>query len=636
MKVSYNWLNTYFKRGFLSRGLPRPEKVAEMLTAHAFEVEDIQRTNGDTTFEVKVLPDRAHYALSHRGIAGEISAISRIPLASKQKEIVFAVESGVAKPRVKIADATLCRRYIARRIDNVIVGDAPKAIRAKLEAIGQRSINSVVDATNFVMYDMGQPLHAFDADKVQGAIVARLAKPGEKIVVLDGREIELLPSDLVIADDVGALAIAGVKGGKRAEVTKDTKNLIIESANFHPTSVRRTSTRTNLRSDSSKRFENEITPVMAEDAMRQVTELIFASSKGAKPGEAVDVYPDTVKPWTVEVDPSYMNAVTGLSLSKADMKDILSRLDCKVEEKGASLLVMPPLSRLDLRIPEDIADELVRMVGYDKLPGVELPEITPVPVDKTFYHSEKIKDVLINMGFSELQTYTLAPKGVFEISYPLASDKSALRTSLVPKMAESLALNICNADLLGLEAVKTFEIGRVFTKEGEKTMLSIGAALARKKKGVTAESLVKEALGALGVDAAVKDGIAEIDLDAHMATLPSTDSVAGLPFKSNLGDIRYKPFSLYPYIVRDIALFVPASVSEDEVRSELVKSLSAAAKELLVKGPERFDRFEKDGRVSYAFRSIFQSFTRTLSDEEANGYMKAAYDAAKAKGWEVR
>ena len=236
MKVSYNWLQSYFDKKLLA-----PDKLAELLSAHAFEVEGMEKAPADTTLDIKVLPDRAHYALSHKGIAGEVAAITKTALKAPISPKI-AITASVPKVAVNASDAKICPRYMARRIDGVHTAESPKWLRDYLEAIGQRSINSVVDSTNIVMFDLGQPLHAFDADKVQGAITVRKAKAGESIELLpekttvDGeivfkeRSFVLSESDIIIADDIGPLVIAGVKGGKRAEVSESTKSIIIEAA----------------------------------------------------------------------------------------------------------------------------------------------------------------------------------------------------------------------------------------------------------------------------------------------------------------------------------------------------------------------------------------------------------------------
>lgn len=638
MKISYDWLNSYFDRGLFSRGLPRASKLADLFNAHFAEVEGMEKVGGDTVLEVKTLADRNHYALCHRGMAREASVITGKALKAPV-EPKITPEPGIRAVAVKVTDPKLCRRYAARRVDGVRVAASPKWLSERLEVIGARSINNIVDATNYVMFDIGQPLHAFDAEKVKGGIAVRLARAGEKITVLDGREIELRDTDLVIADDEGPLAIAGVKGGKRAEVTTDTRSIIIESANFDPSSVRRTSTRANLRNDSSKRFENEITPALAGEGVERVTDLILKVA-GGKPGAVTDVYPSPAKPWAVEASLAYLSSMVGADVHVDEAKGILERQGCAVVVTGAGsdvkLSVTPPLDRLDLVIPEDLADEVMRIRGYENIPSVQTPPLDePTPLDRSYYVTERVKNNLIALGFTEGYTYTLVPKGTFEVSYPLASDKSALRERLAPKLADALAMNARNADLLGLDAIKMFEIGKVFPASGERLSLAVGAALVKKKKGVTAESLVKEALAAIGVDAAnvkVENGVAEIDFDAFVASQPTTGTVADLDFKPLSKDVRYKPFSAYPFMTRDIAFFAPAGTSAEEARGVVAGALGP----LVVKGPDQFDRFEKDGKVSYGFRVVFQSFERTLSDEEANAEMKKAYDAVKAKGWEVR
>ncbi|HEY0908107.1 MAG TPA: phenylalanine--tRNA ligase subunit beta [Candidatus Paceibacterota bacterium] len=659
MKISYAWLQTYF-----ADKLPDPEKLGELFNAHAFELEGMEKAaldgvaDADSVLDLKILPDRSHYALCHAGIAREASVIAKMPLkASVEPEI--APDKTVAEVLVHVTDSKLCPRYMARRVDGVAGADSPAWLSERLTAIGARSINAIVDATNFVMFDMGQPLHAFDADKVQGVITVRKAMAGEKITILDGREIELKESDLVIADTLGALAIAGVKGGKRAEVTKSTKNIIIEAANFNPTTVRRTATRTNLRNDSSKRFENEITPDLASRALDQVTALILELSKDAganavspaKAGIATDIYPAPARPWTVTVPVSYISSMVGMPVSQAEVEDILKRQGCEVSVSGDMLSVTPPLDRLDMIITEDVSDEIARIKGYGELVGVQTPDIAPVAIDSTFYWSEKVKSVLVSAGFSEMILYVLVPKGAFEVTYPLASDKSALRERLSPKLSQALVDNARNADLLGLETIRMCEIGRVFPKTGEKTSICIGVSQVKKKKGVTSESVLKDAVAnleaalAVSLDAKIEVGqfgaIIEADFDALVTKLSAKNgaqsaSLKDLDFKALPKDKKYVPFSHYPFISRDIALFVPATVNGEEVAATIKAAAQSAASELLVKGPDMFDAFTKDGKTSYAFRMIFQSFSKTLSDDEVNAFMQAIYAAVKAKGWEVR
>lgn len=647
MKVSYAWLQTYFKKNFLTRGLPKPAVLADLFNAHAFEVEGIEKKGRDTVFEFKVLPDRAHYALSHRGIAREASAITGLVCHDTKRSTPVLIDASIASPSVSVFDQKKCRRYSARCIRDIVVSESPAWLQTRLESIGARSINTIVDATNFVMFDVGQPLHAFDADKVVGGITVRYAHKGEKIVILDGREIELNETDLVVADDAGPLAIAGVKGGKRAEVTSQTKNIILESAHFDPVSVRKTSTRTQLRNDSSKRFENETTPAITLEALEQVTLLILSLSKGSRAGTVTDVYPIPVLPWVIRTTREGVCRMIGIDIAPEKFEKILSSLRISFTSQGDAYTLTPPLERLDVTSPEDIADEVGRLYGYSALPSMLPPEIPRVESDAVFYWSEKVKNAFVESGFSELLTYSLVPKGFFEIAHPLARDKDHLRENLIEKTKEALVYNARNADLLGLEVVCVFEIGKVFLKTGEKTVCSAGALQLKKKKGVTSEGILKEALDAVSkkigqplltspLEVGAHGAVTEIDITSLVSVLGKAGGLRDLHFVPLSKEKKYKPFSSYPFITRDIAFFTPLNVDEAKVRTVLSDTVRSCGGDILVKGPDLFDMFEKDGKKSYGFRFIFQSFTRTLSDSEIVGVMEKVYGAVKEKGWEPR
>ena len=675
MKISYNWLQQYFEKP-----LPKAHDLAELINAHVFEVESIEKFGGnggagakaDTVFDIKVLPDRAHYALCHKGISREVKAITGLemkPVVTITATDAVTIDKNTTAVQVKVDDKKLCRRYMARRINDIKITDSPAWLREKLEAIGARSINMIVDATNYVMFDIGQPLHAFDADKVKGAISVRLAKKVEKIellperVLVDGtwvekaRSLELGETDLVIADDEGPIAIAGVKGGKRAEISATTKDIILESANFNPVSVRRTSTRLNVRNDSSKRFENEIIPELAEQAMEQVTALICSLSAAAKAGKTTDVFSMPTKPWNVSVSPDLISSKLGASVSADRFKEVLKRYDCAVADAKSptgSFTITPPLDRLDLKIPEDFVDETARVNGYESLSAVLPPMLPPemarsISDDAGFYWSEKVKNILINLGFSETLLYSLVPKGFYEITYPLASDKSALRESIVSKIRESLAMNALNAGLLGADTIKIFEIGKVFPKTGEKTVLTMGVAQVKKEKGVTAMThlataieFIKKELGVAELPRATKDSldIVEIDFDKLVSLLKEKSakpvSITDLDFQALPRNQRYHPFSLYPFITRDIAVFVPETIIGDGVWKAIKEGVQEAGAEDLLVRDSLFDVFKKGDKVSYAYRLVFQSYKKTLTDDEVNKIMEMVYTEVKEKGWEVR
>lgn len=684
MIISYNWLQKYF-----SEPLPSPEKLEELFIFHACEIEGVESIKNsaglvtDTVLDLKVLPDRAHYALCHKGIAGEVSTMIDMPCEKLSLSEIKVTSD--KQPTIMIEAKNFCRRYVGRYVEVQGSGKSSDRTINLLNAIGQRTISPVVDATNYVMFDIGQPLHAFDADKVKGNIVVRAAKAGEKIELLDssegvGRVIELTIEDHVIADDDGPIAIAGVKGGKRAAITAETKHLILESANFDPTIVRRTSTKYDLRSESSKRYENEITPELAIQGMHELSDLILKSIPDAKFGSIVDVYPMKAVQTVIELDPKYISERLGVDIPAETSKKILESMGVQVVDKKENIkdkILGAPLSndvqdvvwqltipyhRLDLTIPLDIVEEVGRIYGYDKVIGILPPKIDGVvKVLPAYYLSEKIKNILVSRGFSEVSLYSLVAKGEIETAKPLARDKAFARMNLNDGMSACVEKNVLNADLMGLSSIKIFEIGHVFSNTGESIHLSIGAAQVKKVKGVNGKKLIMEVIEIIGkeigVDTAainpiltvVEKGqlaVCELDLGELLKAykLPTNASYTDLGFGPTSSNM-YKKISPYPFIVRDIAVFVPEAVSADQVWSEIevgiktvgITGLDAKNNTIqLLARHSLFDTFKKDGKVSYAYRMVFQSMERTLTDDEVAKIMDSINSMLKGKGWEVR
>ncbi len=650
MKISYNWLQNYFEKP-----LPTPEKLKDVFDFHSLEVEGFDEVMDsslpaqagekvtETVFDIKVLPDRAHFMLSHKGVAEDLSVLLNMPL--KKSEIPPPPAPTIATaPHITIQDPQFCRRYVGQYVEGITVGESPAWIQTYLEAVGGRPINSIVDATNITMFNIGQPLHAFDADKVVGDIVVRTATDGEKITLLDGAEVMLKAGEYVIADTEGPLAIAGVKGGKRAEVSASTTKIIVESANFDPTIVRRTSTRLNLRNESSKRFENEITPELTLQGMSDMMALVKELCPQAKWGPVVDIYPTKAQQTVIAFNPAYIEERLGVKIPETDIKNILERSGIAIDSKWNLTI---PFKRLDLIIPEDIVEEVGRAYGLEHITGILPPQTEkPVEVLSTYYLSEKIKNILAGIGFSEVSLYALVAKGDIETSYPLARDKAFLRKNLADNMMACVEKNALNADLIGLEAVKVFEIGHVFSKGGETISLSLGAAQIKKVKGFKPEQIITEAIQALNEGLAVTIAVpkntvkgnyvvCEINLSELVKSFKSSESYSDLNFGST-SENRYKKISPYPFMVRDIAVFVPEGVQDTAVWEVVQQGITESkANDLLVRHA-LFDTFKKDGKTSYAFRLVFQSMERTLTDDEANGIMEKIYTGMKVKNWEVR
>jgi len=636
MKISYAWVEKYFEKP-----IPAPEKIADVITFHAFEIDSVEKKGGDTVLDVKVLPDRTHDCLSHRGVAKEISVICDIPLASDPLKKNPDLSRKATTLTVTVEDPRLCPRYGAAVIRGVSVKPSPTWLKERLEAVGQRSVNNVVDATNFVMFNVGQPLHAFDASKLSEksgkyAIAVRSAKKGESITTLDNKKYELTESMLLITDGNSGepIGIAGIKGGKAAEINETSKDIIIESANFNAVSTRKTSHALKLRTDASTRFENDLSPEFVGYGLVGAVELIQRLAGGELEGY-IDEYPKPPEGWTVSVSRDEVNALLGTKMTSSDIESILKRFTFTYEIQGETFHVTVPFERLDLRIKEDLIADIGRIYGYDNIPTIAPePLVQPLEINKTFYYTDKIRTLLAEREFSEVYTSVFTKEGERAVQNKVESDTPYLRTNLTPSLESALEMNFKNKELFGLEEVRIFEIGQTWTKKEEKLML--GLAIKGNKKSQKPADILPELIKELGMDHSdilqnvrMNSSVAEIDLGALVEALPEPTSYQKT---EGLTDIRYKTFSRFPFVLRDIALWVPEGVTSEEI----AKILTENAGDLL-HSHKLFDEFRKEGKISYAFRLVFQSLERTLSDEEVNKIMeKVVKNLEKNEGWKVR
>lgn len=592
MKISYNWLQRH-----IEEKLPDPEPLKQTIIFHAFEVEEIEEKNGDTIMDIKVLPDRAHDCLGHAGMAREIAGLLGLTFISYPLPNLSTLPLNT---KIEI-QSDICRRYIAVEMKDIKVGPSPDWLKDAIEGVGMRSINNVVDATNLVLLDDGQPVHAYDADKIDGGIVVRLAHEGEQITTLSQEVKALVVTDLVIADYLGPLAVAGVKGGTSAEITESTKRIIVEVANFAPTPIRKTSRRLNLVTDASKRFENELTPEIAYDAARHVVGIIQKVAGGEVSG-VFDHYPTAEPSRSLSFTLSDITRLLGATITSAQIDLWIARYGIDSKKEGDVYTITVPLRRLDIAGAHDIAEEVGRMVGYENIPVSPLP-FTPVFVPGEYEKVCATKYWLAQNGFREVQNYSFVKKGDVSISYG-AKDKSALRSNLSEGLKESYEKNKLNAGLLGLDSIRIFEVGTVFLKDKEELRV------ATCDKGTFEE---------LSLDAFIEKYKIDISTAPTNYPLLSTNS--------------FKMWSLYPYITRDIAVWV----SGEDGQAKLEEIVSAFAKEYCVREPVLFDHFEKDGRISVAYRFVFQSYEKTLTEAEVEGWFAELVERIKSeKGFEIR
>jgi phenylalanyl-tRNA synthetase beta chain len=644
MKVSYNWLNEYF-----NGKLPPVKEAAEILTMNSSEVDGVEKINDEYVLDVKILPNMAHSCLCHRGIAREFSALLDLPMKKYSRELKELKETEKSKIdlQIKIENPEDCRRYAGRVIEGIKIGPSPEWLKNRLEILGQRSINNLVDATNFVMLELGQPMHVFDADKIGGSLIEiKRAKVGDEIKTLDGKKIILDESILVISNNDKALAIAGIKGGTLAEIDAQTKNIVLESANFSPTLIRKTAQKIKLQTDASKRYENDLTSELAWEALEFLTKLIaeIAGTPDLKIGSIIDAYQNIASRFSLGVSAKEVEKLLGLKISESEIEDIFRRFNFKYKREGDQIIIEVPAERLDLRIKEDLIEEILKVYGYGKLKDSKI-EIDGVKgkINKAFYYSCKIKKILFDNSFSEIYGYTFSEMGEVELANSVAPEKKFLRTNLSDSMKNYLNFNVLYAELIMLSQIKMFEISKVFKINDEHTNLVIGVKTPISNKGLKKDDVVlEETVSLLEKELGIKlvglkkENTIEFNFDDLLEKLPEPITY-DIELATTPADMRYKKISVYPFSVRDVAVFVPEGVEQETVWN-IIKEKAGP---LLVKD-RLFDVFTKkfsDGtvKISYAFRLILQSYEHTLTEEEINVVMKGITDTLNSKnGWQVR
>ncbi|MEZ4195167.1 MAG: phenylalanine--tRNA ligase subunit beta [Candidatus Paceibacterota bacterium] len=634
MNFSYNWLQKYF-----TDKLPPPADLAEQITFHSSELEELVDGPHGKVLDLKVLPDKSAWLMSHRGVAKEVSAILALPL--KDDPFLTSTKLDYSDDIKIVKQGLTCDYYSVALIEGVKVGPSPRWLRDALEDVGQRSINNIVDATNYVMFDLGQPLHAFAADKLgqadgQYQIGVRYAKAEESIVTLTGESYELSAQDSVIVDQTNdaPIGIAGVKGGKLASVDESTTKIMLEAAHFDRKAVRATARSLKLQTDASKRYENGISVGVVPIALSRAIDLILevAGGKLVTCSESGDA---KVSRAPVTCDLKKINSVLGLSLTMAEVIQIISRFGYESKHTTETVTVYPPFERDDLVIAEDLIEEIGRIYGLHHIVSIVPEKREVTEYNSRHYYAEKVRTALVALGFSEVYTSSFRSHDEVKIENALASDKGYLRSILVENLKEAVSLNSFNRDILGLKAIKIFEIGTVFAKDSEEFRIALAVLSGTNYKAKLDDPILEEALEALAKVFGQlpefnyrQDGVVEFSLEK---LLPKLTPVHEYDKVDLLPKINYKAFSVYPAISRDVAMWVTGEVSVAEVEAVLAK----------VAGPlcvliTHLDTFSKEGKTSYAFRLVFQSFERTLTDVEVQGFMDSVYNEVVKQGWEAR
>lgn len=636
MLVSYNWLKEYIEARSEKReanSFPSVKEVADVLNIRSFEVESIEQVGDDYLLDVDVLPNRAHDCLCHTGIAKEIAI--NFDLEFKYLEGIKKDPDFETDFSAEITDDR-CKRYMLREVTGIKVGPSHPDLKKKMEILGEKSINNVVDITNIVLFELGQPMHAFDKDKLDGKkISARTSKEGESITTLDKNLVELDDDTCVIADEKDPVAIAGIKGGNKAEVGTETTSLILESANFGATHIRKTSNKIDIKTESSKRYENGITAELTEVAMNRATELLLKyAGDSVKISNVVDVYPEREKQEIVELSVEKTQNLLGADISKEEISEILNRLGFEFD--GEFKITVPYL-RLDLEKEADLIEEIGRIYGYENIEPKPIEGLSPVKnSNKEASAIMKIKSILQEEGFSEVQTYSFVNKGDLKAVKALASDKQYLRTSLEEGILGALEKGAYNADLIGLDRIQIFEIGKVYPKGSEILVLGLGVRNKNLKKPKSGE-ILRNALEKIQEDSRFKIQDLSIKDEEEFVQIELTDLIEKIDTTEDIklyfdNNVKFKALSQYPFMTRDISVWIPNGKGNEETIYEIVEKYSGD----LLRTKKLFDVYEKEGRTSYGVRVVFQSNEKTLTDEEVGVIMNKVYSDLKDLGLEIR
>ena len=695
MKVLLSWL-----RDFVD--VPgEPDTIAATMSVRGFAVEGIERfADGDAVIDFEVTGNRPD-CMSVSGMAREVATAFGLQVRRPAVATSLRRVDGDGRPALHLASLKtvdradidvviespdLCPRY-AGAVADVTIGPSPDWMQARLRAAGVRPTSNIVDVTNYVLLELGQPMHAFDYFKLAGSqIRVRTARPGEVLQTLDGKSRELSPDMLVIADAERAVAVAGVMGGADSEVTHDTKTIVFESAHFDALSVRRTSKALGLKTEASMRFERGTDPRLPLTAMERACALIEMTGAGTSRGTVVDRYPVRVEPSVIRLRRARIAGLLGVSIPDADVRRVLESLGFALRDAETGWDVTVPTRRVDVTREVDLIEEVARHCGFDRIPAT-FPALTvaPPPVDPRILRTRRLRALAMGQGFSEAVTFgfTSAPAAeafvtgetIVPIKNPLSEAFAVLRPSLLPGLVESAGRNIRR----GQRDVQLFEIGNRFTQQSGETqaiaLIWTGAGRpqhwserTRETDFFDATSLVSAIADALdasvvltpltappsflvaGQAADVIAGAKDSASTARQVGLvgrltPAVGESLGLPAEvpAYVAELAIEPLAQFrrtslkatapprfPSVDRDISILVDDTTAARSVR-ESVRALTLPHLADL----REFDRYAgkgiPEGKVSLSLRLTFRAPDRTLTDSEVQSAMDDVMSALKEK-----
>ena len=610
----------------------------------------------DTVFETGLTPNRGDL-LSHLGVAYDIAAAKGIKVNYKAPVMKNSKPSDLS---VKI-DTENCYAYYARKINNITIKESPWWLKGRLIACGIRPINNVVDITNYVMLELGTPLHAFDADIIGNNIVVRNAYDKEVMTTLDEIDRELLPTDVVITNGSEPIAIGGVMGGLKSGINENTKNIILESAYFNPTAIRKTASRLNLHSEASMRYERIVDPSRITLALDRATELFGLLADGMIDNAYTSVDNLNKSDKEINIELNKIKNYLGINITSEQVEKIFKDLDFKVEAKNGSFKVFVPTRRVDISTSQDLEEEIARMYGYENIPSTLPNTNSKGALNEKQKLVRSIRHFLAGMGLMEVVNYSLINKndlnkfGEFkdEISLlmPMTSDRETLRQTLLNSIVEDLRYNSARQQ----QDLAIFEIGKGYNTNSEYDLLAVGikgifnSSLWQGKKMQAdfylLKGILEQLLSYIGVDVTFVKGVNNglhngqtafvmagntklgVIGALHPQILKENDITDGFVFELNLTEIykirniknNYKPISKFPTVSRDIAILIDKNVAA----SDIVALIKQTAKKLV--DINIFDVYQGD-KIDPNLKSIaisleFQDNEKTLTSEDVDKFI---------------
>lgn len=638
MRYLHNWLKEYYKTS------DPLEKTAELITVLGSEVEEAGHLvsklfSADQIIEAEITPNRGDL-LSHFGLARDLSAETGKHIDKPEIEIKESEQKAGDNLQVEIK-SDKCSLYIARVVKGVEIKESPDYLKERLTACGIKPVNNVVDVTNYVMLDLGHPLHAFDADKIEGQkiIVSEVDKEQE-VTCLDDKARALLPEMLCIYDGKRSVAIAGVMGLKCSQIDNETTDIVLEAAVFDPKSVRKTSKLLNVKTEASYRFERGIDDRGTSYAIKKAAKMISEIAGGEiLSGEVIAG--EVKKQGNVKIEYQKINDLSGTIYSKNQVDKALKSLGFEINENYAYI----PSWRHDIGLWQDLAEEVLRLEGLDKIKPEMLTE-KGKPARGNYFKKEKIKDLLVEMGLDEAISYTflseadietakLKVENLLEVANPVQIENRYLRNSLVPGLLKVISKAPSFDDL------EIFEMGHVFDKQNEWESLAI---VTSGKSSRNIKKIIKDLSIKLNLPDEIfhiyelqRDELKKFKIkkpavyiaEVDVCKLLDSAKFDDLEIKDEFETVKYRPTSKYPPVSRDMAFVLDEKYSLSEIRNTIINASDAV---VLAEPFDEFidDRFGK-GKKSVAFHLYFQDIKKTMSDSEAEKELKKIINALEKK-----